>query len=91
VYLILKNHDRRFWITMGAETVGATHSHIAVVVAIQIDDVLSPLNPSGIAGDRDDILEYDIVSQDVKVVLAFGKTIEPFSNDVKEGSIGSEV
>jgi hypothetical protein len=50
-----------------------------------------PFNPSGIARHGDDVLEYDIISQHVEVVLAVGETLESFSNNMEEGSIGSKI
>jgi hypothetical protein len=54
-------------------------------------DVLAPVNPFGIASYGDDVLEDDIISLCVNVVLAICEALEPFSNDMEEGSIGSEV
>src|ERR1035438_1375048 len=91
MHLVLEEHDRCFHIAIHPEIVSAAHGHETVVVAVQIDDVLSTFNSSRIAGHGDDVLEYNIVGQQVEIVLAIGKTLEPFSDEVEEGSIGSEI
>jgi len=73
------------------QIVGAAHVQEAVVVAVQVDDVLSAFNPLGITRHRDDVLEDDIVSQQVEVVLAIGEILQTFSNDVEEGAISSNI
>jgi len=67
------------------EIVSAAYGHEAVVVAIQVDDVLSTFNLFGITRHGDDVLEDDIVSQQVEVVLAFGEACRPSRMMRKKG------
>jgi hypothetical protein len=91
MHLILKDRYRRCGISIHMEIVGAAHGQKAVVVAVQVNDVLSTFNPFGITGYGDDVLEDGIVSQQVEVVLAIGEALQPFSNDVEERAISSKI
>src|ERR1700690_2374593 len=57
VDLILEDHDRCIGISIDTEIVGAPHGHITVVVAVQVDDALSPFNPPGIVRHGNDVFE----------------------------------
>jgi len=87
VDFILKDHDRRYRISIDMEIVGAAHVQEAVVVAVQVDDVLPAFDPLGITRHRDDVLEDDIVSEQVEVVLAINEVRKPFSNGIYSGGV----
>jgi len=65
----------------------ALHRHIAVVVAVKVDDALPPLNSLWIAGHGDDVFNNDVIGQHIEVIIAVNKAFQSFSNDVEEGSI----
>src|SRR5579871_5503610 len=50
VNLIPEHHDRCCGISIDTEFIGAPHGHKAVVVAVRVDDLRSPLDPFRIAG-----------------------------------------
>jgi hypothetical protein len=91
MHLILKDRDRRCRISIHIEIVRAALGQKAVVAAVQVNDVLSTFDPFGITRYGNDVLEDDIVSQQVEVVLAIGEAQQPFSNDVEKRAISSKV
>ena len=73
------------------QVVAAVEGERVAVGPVELGHRGAAFNPSGVTGNRDDVLEDDVFGEKVKEMAGSGQPVEPLLDDAEERVQGGEI
>src|SRR3984957_10401099 len=88
---VLEYHRALGRVVVSGQVIAAVEDKRVAVGPVEFGDRGAAFNPSGVAGDRDDVLEDDVFGEQVEEMGGSGQPVESLLDDAEERVKGGEI